>query len=162
MIPVKLKDYLLVQGANATAHSGATLWDHLAGVHRILHACGSNDDLCMAGLFHSIYGTQSFKQTIIDKNRRHEVKALIGEYAESLVWAFCTLPRPKLLETSLKQQTFDWLEKLGIAADTKQFGQDLIRLECANLLEQKKLHEFPYLARQAQSMRMLDREGFSI
>jgi hypothetical protein len=162
MIPAKLKDYLLAQGSSGTKHSGATLWDHLSGVHRILQACGSSDDVCTAGLFHSVYGTQSFKQTTIDKSRRHEVQALIGNNAESLVWAFCTLPRPKLLEISLKQQTFDWLENLGIATSPKQFGQDLIRLECANLLEQKKLHEFPYLARQAQSMRMLDREGFSI
>jgi hypothetical protein len=162
MIPAKLKAYLLEQGTNATKHSGATLWDHLAGVHRILHACGSADDVCKAGLFHSIYGTQSFKHSSVDKNCRHEVTTLIGEYAENLVWAFCTLPRPRLLEISIKQQTFDWVDKLGITTDARQFGQDLIRLECANLLEQKKLHEFPYLARQAQGMRMLDREGFSV
>lgn len=165
MIQAKHKEYLLAHGASTTAHSGSALWDHLAGVHRILVACSSADYVCTAGLFHSVYGTQSFKTVTIDSSRRAEVQALIGPSSESLVWAFCTLPRPRLLEISLKQQTFDWLEKLDIAKDLdnlKQFGQDLIRLECANLLEQKKLYEFPYLAREAQVMRMLDREGFSV
>jgi hypothetical protein len=162
VIPPKHKDFLLAQGANATHHSGYTLWDHLVGVHRILSVCGSPIDICIAGLFHSVYGTQSFKPSTVDKSRRSEVQTLIGPYAESLVWAFCTLPRPRLLEISLKQNTFDWLAKLDISTDATQFAQDLIRLECANLLEQKKLYEFPYLAQQAQAMRMLDREGFSV
>lgn len=163
MIPSKFKNYLIEQGAAQTAHSGYTLWDHLAGVHRILEACGSVDYVCAAGLFHSVYGTQVFKKVTIDSSRRAEVQSLIGQRAESLVWAFCNLPRPKLFEISLKQQTFDWLDQVDVNNDNKkQFWQDLVRLECANLLEQKSLYEFPFLARQAQEMRMLDREGFSV
>jgi hypothetical protein len=162
VIPSKLKDYLLNHSVASAEHSGATLWDHLAGVHRILQVVGSEDYVCNAGLFHSVYGTQSFKTVSVDKGKRSEVQALIGTQAENLVWAFCTLPRPELLEASLKQQSFDWADKLEGVNDAKQFAQDLIRVECANLLEQKVLYKFPCLAQAAQDMRMLDREGFSV
>lgn len=162
MIPPKLKDYLISAGAASVSHSGLTLWDHLSGVHRILQACGSHEYVCTAGLFHSIYGTQAFKTATIDISRRSEIQTLIGEQAECLVWAFCTLPRPKLLEVSLQAKRFDWVEELQINTDESQFAQDLTRIECANLLEQRNLSQFPYLAQQAQAMRMLDQEGFSI
>jgi hypothetical protein len=162
MIPSKFKHYLIEQGAAQTVHSGYTLWDHLAGVHRILEACGSEDDVSTAGLFHSIYGTQVFKKVTIDSSRRAEVQDLIGQRAESLVWAFCSLPRPKLFEVSLKEQTFDWLDQLNVAENKAQFWENLARLECANLLEQKSLYQFPLLAKKAQEMRMLDREDFSV
>lgn len=162
MIPSKLKDYLLNHSVDSAEHSGASLWDHLVGVHRILQVVGSDDYVCNAGLFHSVYGTQSFKTVSVDKAKRSEVQALIGTQAQSLVWAFCSLPRPVLLESSLKQQSFDWADKLEGIANAKQFTKDLIRIECANLLEQKVLYKFPCLAQAAQGMRMLDREGFSV
>jgi hypothetical protein len=162
MIPPRLKDYLIAKGTGQTAHSCNRLWDHLSGVHRILKACDSAEHVCSAGLFHSVYGTQAFKKVTIDAARRPEVQALIGQAAEALVWAFCTLPRPKLLEVSLKQQTFNWANDLEGAINPTQFAQDLIRLECANLIEQRTLHQFPCLAHKAQEMRMLDRDGFSV
>lgn len=162
MIPNNLKNYLIAHGAAGTQHSGYTLWDHLAGVHRILEACDSEKEVCHAGLFHSVYGTQAFKTVTVDRRRRVEIQSLIGKRAEDLVWAFCALPRPKLFEVSGKQNTFGWLDQLETVGDKKQFWDDLVRLECANLLEQKKIHEFPYLAQSAQAMRMLDREGFSV
>jgi hypothetical protein len=162
MIPSKLKDYLLSHNVDNAEHSGANLWDHLVGVHRILQVVGSEPYVCIAGLFHSVYGTQSFKTASVDPNKRHKVRALIGKPAESLVWAFCTLPRPNLLESSLKQQAFDWVRKLDNVKDVQQFAQDLVRIECANLLEQKNLYKFPCLTQAAQDMRMLDREGFSV
>jgi hypothetical protein len=161
VIPSKFRDYLMAQGAATTAHSGHSLWDHLCGVHRILLACGSEDYVCKAGLFHSIYGTRAFKMVSVDGSRRAEVQELIGSRAEYLVWVFCNLPRPHLFESSLKQQSFDWLAGLG-ANNTKRLSEELVRLECANLLEQKSLHEFPFLARHAQAIGMLNREGFPV
>ncbi len=162
MIPSKLKDYLLSRSVDSAEHSGASLWEHLAGVHRILQVVGSEDYVCHAGLFHSVYGTQSFKTVSVDNSKRSEVQALIGTQAESLVWAFCNLPRPVLLESSLRQQSFNWADKLEGVTNASQFTQDLIRIECANLLEQKSLYKFPCLAQAAQGMRMLDQEGFSV
>lgn len=157
--------YLLDQGANNSAHSGYTLLHHLIGVQRILQATNAADYLCTAGLFHSIYGTQAFKKITVQKFCRPEVQKLIGEKAESLVMAFCELPRPKLLEASLRQTGLTlppWMMQLDTAYDKSQFFSDLLALECANLAEQRILHEFSLLAQHAQAIGMLDREGFLI
>lgn len=165
------KSYLLMQGAGNTAHSGHTLWDHLAGVQRILQSCKAADYVCTAGLFHSVYGTQAFKRVTVEKTQRSEVRKLIGEKAESLVMAFCELPRPKLLEATLKKADSkvaiteaapDWMTQVATAYDKRQFFIDLLALECANLAEQRTLHEFPWLAQHAQAIGMLDREGFLV
>jgi hypothetical protein len=157
--------YLLAQGAGTSAHSGRTLWVHLAGVHRILQVGKFADYVCIAGLFHSVYGTQAYKTVTVEKTRRAEVQQLIGDKAESLVVAFCELPRPKLFETTLQQGTQplpDWLAQLDTAYDRPQFLADLLALECANLAEQRTLHAFPRLAQHAQAVGILDREGFLV
>lgn len=158
----KFEAFLRANGAASTSHSGATLWSHLSGVQRILEAAGCAPYLCHAGLFHSVYGTQSFKKVIINASQRGEVQVLIGQQAEALVWAFNHLPRPSLFETSLKTNNFDWLDALTTPNTKQQFWQDLAQIECANLLEQRRLHRFPQLAQYAQQVRMLDREGFSV
>lgn len=158
----KFEAYLLAHGAASTAHSGATLWSHLSGVQRILQAAGCAEYLCTAGLFHSVYGTKSFKTATVGVNQRGNVQALIGGQAEALVWAFSRLPRPALFETTLKTKDFGWLAAITPSDTQQQFWQDLAQLECANLLEQRCLHQFPRLAQYAQQVRMLDREGFSV
>jgi hypothetical protein len=172
VIASKYQDYLLSHSADKQAHSGDTLWSHLRGVHRILQVAQQPEYVCTAGLFHSVYGTKSFKPVTIEKSRRAEVAALIGNEAEALAFAFCELPRPKLLEWALATKQFPEQIKpyvaltntraLNEAEIIKTFYQDLLALECANLLEQRFLHEFPSLARYAQSLRMLDAEGFCI
>ena len=171
MIPSDHKAFLLAHSADDTAHSGATLWGHLHGVHRILHAIGAPAYLCAAGLFHSVYGTQSFKRVTVDKSRRSEVQALIGDKAESLVFTFCELPRPRLFEAALAHTPTHgasrgglptWIAALDTPYDKPQFFADLLSLECANLLEQRALHTFPNLSRHAQTLAMVDAEGFSV
>jgi hypothetical protein len=164
-IQLDYQTYLLAQGAGTSAHSGRTLWAHLAGVHRILQVGKFADYVCAAGLFHSVYGTQAFKTVTIEKTRRAEVQQLIGEKAESLVMAFCELPRPKLFEATLQQGTQpipDWMAQLDTTYDKPQFLADLLALECANLAEQRTLHAFPKLAQHAQAVGILDREGFLV
>ena len=159
------KAYLLAHGAGNTAHSGHTLWQHLVGVHNILQTKKFPEYLCLAGLFHSVYGTQVFKKVTVDKSQRVQVQALLGEQAESLVMAFCELPRPKLFETTLQQGIDplpDWMLQLDTNYDKQQFLADLLALECANLAEQRTLHAFPKLAQHAQAIGILDHEGFLI
>ena len=163
MIPINFSTYLLSQGAASIPHSGYTLWDHLAGVHSILQVCGAKDYVCRAGLFHSVYGTNVFKTVTIRASRRGEVQNLIGIDAESLVWAFCNLPRPQIFEKSLQGgAVFDWLGPFAPKDEQLQFHEDLLRLECANLLEQRILYKFPRLAKIASKFGMLDADGFAV
>lgn len=78
---------LLVRlGAAEIPHSGATLLDHLVGTYDLLLDWGAPDATCVAGLFHSVYGTPRFKQVLTDD--RELIKDAIGPEAESLVWKF--------------------------------------------------------------------------
>ena len=70
-----------------------SLFDHLGGTRDKLKDMGAEEYIQDAGLFHSIYGTASFKhQTVSD---RSVITSLIGEEAEHLVYLFCTLTKPR-------------------------------------------------------------------
>src|SRR5947207_3295271 len=76
-------DFLRGLGTEDVPHSGDKgFLAHLIGVFNDLNAWGCDRDLCRAGLFHSIYGTELFRKFSLPLERRAEVRALIGERAE--------------------------------------------------------------------------------
>ncbi|MBC7681982.1 MAG: hypothetical protein H7172_06580 [Ferruginibacter sp.] len=159
--------FLQQRGTRQTAHSGHTLWAHLTGVHQILVRWGAARPLQLAGLFHSVYGTQVFATASVAKTERASVIRLIGEPAETLVWLFAHLQRPTLFETSLRSGHFVWPHIAGLpplqSTDHPSLLQsELLALECANLVEQRTLYKFPHLSRHAQVIGMLDADGFSV
>lgn len=120
------RQFLLALDANKTRHSGRTLFDHLKGVHDLLRDWDNDTDVCNAGLFHSIYGTNTFKhQSLSD---RGELVKMIGVRAEMLVHFFATKDRP-----------------LFESVNAKTIRRQLMEIEAANLIEQgsrsKALHK---------------------
>jgi len=84
-------------GAAEMRHnSGGALLSHTVGVFNILYNQDESDDICLAGLCHSVYGTQYYKRKATDD--RELVKSVIGEKAERLAWLFCYLNREKFWE----------------------------------------------------------------
>lgn len=112
-------DFLLDNDADQNSHSGRDLLDHLLGTAELLMQWECDNDIVMAGLCHSIYGTDSYHTVTIDPSRRDEVRALIGEKAEELAWQFGNRKNPRL------------------ASFIRNNEIDLIIIECANLIEQK-------------------------
>jgi len=159
--------FLQQRGAHHAAHSGHTLWAHLAGVHDLLARWGAARPLQLAGLFHSVYGTQVFAKVSVPKTERANVIRLIGEPAETLVWLFAHLPRPMLFENSLRSGHFVWTDIDG-QPPLQSIGRpsalqgDLLVLECANLIEQRTVYKFPFLSRYAQTIGMLGGDGFPV
>lgn len=84
---------LLEELTAGTPHQGGTLYDHLVGTGRILEAWGRPPDVCVAGLFHSVYGTQSYQLQVVGPTDRARVRACIGERAERLVHLFSVVDR---------------------------------------------------------------------
>lgn len=67
--------------------------NHCLGVYDILIDKKCPKDVCIAGLYHSIYGTCYFNiNEISESTDRDIIKNQIGEYAENLVYEMCTLP----------------------------------------------------------------------
>jgi len=69
-------------------HSRRTLLDHLVSTSRLLSDWGCSETICLAGLFHSIYGTESFQYEHARHVTRENIRSVIGVDAERLAWLF--------------------------------------------------------------------------
>jgi hypothetical protein len=79
-------NYLINKKTNLLVHSNSNFFNHLINTYNILRYWKCNEDICFAGLFHSIYGNEFFKLKISDN--REEIKNLIGEKSEKLVYDY--------------------------------------------------------------------------
>lgn len=89
----QMTSFLCGLGIEEMSHTGKTYLGHLLAVHRLMHEQGCELDACRAALFHSIYGTEEFQRFQLPLERRHEVRALIGERAERLAYLNCAMDR---------------------------------------------------------------------
>jgi hypothetical protein len=132
--------FLETQGANALHHSDADLLSHLLGVQALLRQWGARDAVCDAGLFHSVYGTEYFKEIAVSLALRPQVQALIGDEAETLAHAFATMRRETLYDN-----LFDGGGSFAIRSRlteeviplTEQQFRDLCDITLANWYEQR-------------------------
>jgi hypothetical protein len=118
-------------------HSEVGLFDHLLGTRRLLVEWKARPALCDAGLFHSVYSTEAYELKAIPLSMRDEVRQLIGDEAESLVWLFCMMRRETLYQNLRKDRDFSVQHRLTgewIPLTEGQF-QDLVTLSFANCLE---------------------------
>ncbi|WP_343742765.1 DUF6817 domain-containing protein [Herbaspirillum huttiense] len=127
-LPNQLLDLLRQCGATQRPHSGRMLFDHLVGTYNLLRAWGNSSTVCLGGLFHSIYGTNVFRQQSLYARDRSLLQHLIGEKAESLAWDFCHVDRPAAIIFALQQGD-------DCCADEPDWIA-LAEIEVANLLEQ--------------------------
>lgn len=91
----------------------------------------------MAGLFHSVYGTKTFLPAALSTDARTQLRSLIGELAENLVFVFAMSDRKRLLLENASPPYF-WInhrsgERLEI---TGSFFDQLVEIEVANFIEQ--------------------------
>lgn len=132
-------DFLRGLGTEDVPHSGEKRFlAHLVGVFNDLQSWGADRDLCRAGLFHSIYGTEMFRTFALPLERRGEVRALIGERAERIAFANCLMERSTfdaLLESDgpyriRNRETGETIEL------SREDYDDLARLHLCDWLEQ--------------------------
>jgi len=68
-------------------------------VETILRIWHAKDEVCKAGLFHSIYGTEGFQGFKLHLSNRPRLRNLIGSDAERLAWIFCMVDRKSVDDT---------------------------------------------------------------
>lgn len=127
-----LDEYCLDQ----VQHSSCSLKQHLIATCNILERWDLPEDVCRAGLFHSIYGTETFRG--VEIKDRDKIKSVIGEVAEQCVYWFCCLERDSLLknlpdskEASIKDRFTG--EKISL---TREQCSAMFQILAANFLEQ--------------------------
>jgi len=101
----------------------------------LLRRWGLPEPVCYGGLFHSMYGTDGFKRNALTTDDRHEVRALIGEEAERLVYLFCSIRRISMFESGAPEGI-----RFREAARRTPIAQHewvaLLHIEYANTLDQ--------------------------
>jgi hypothetical protein len=118
-------------------HSDRSLLDHLLGTRKLLVKWEARPALCDAGLFHSVYSTEHYELKAIPLSMRDEVRQLIGDEAESLVWLFAMMRRETLYQNVKKDKDPSIQHRLTgewIPLTESQF-HDLITMSFANCLE---------------------------
>ena len=68
-------DFLIELGIDKVEHTQKTFLGHLVNVWRLMEAEGCSEELCRAGMFHSIYGTERFQGFKLSLERRPEIAA---------------------------------------------------------------------------------------
>jgi len=134
MISADRGELLSLLGADGVEHNSRDrLRPHLEGTHDLLREWGARDELCDAGLFHSIYGTEYFQVQTAPVSCRDQLRAVIGDEAERLVQLWCFGRRDTLAPAFTRLQDRrdgSWITLEGGQAD------DLVDLWIADTLEQ--------------------------
>src|SRR4030088_3117737 len=89
----RLTDFLVALEIEKVSHTESTYLAHLISVHQYMQRQGCMEEVCRAGMFHSIYGTELFQGFKLPLERRADVRALIGERAEHLAYLNCAMDR---------------------------------------------------------------------
>jgi hypothetical protein len=158
----RLTDFLIELGIENVGHTKKSYLAHLIGVYRDMEAAGCQDEVCRAGMFHSIYGTELFQGFKLPLERRSDLRALIGDRAERLAYMNCSMDRASF-DRALEQgdepyRIVDRLtgEEVPLAQDD---FDDLCRVHFYDWLEQVPRSELGWGYRRAAYRRMATRLG---
>jgi hypothetical protein len=112
----KCIDFLFKNNCDKILHSKSNFLNHLINTFNLLKKWKQHEDLCFAGMFHNIYGNKYFNADL--NVSREDIKNLIGENAEELVFKFVNTDRISIYDSN---------------------DRDLIILAAANEYEQQNL-----------------------
>jgi hypothetical protein len=135
----RMTDFLVALGIEQVSHTTKSYLAHLVGLYRLMEARGCTEELCRAGMFHSIYGTQKFQGFKLPLERRDEVRALIGERAERLAYLNCAMYRPSFDQAVPRSEGpyrfTDRITNEEVVLSREDFD-DLARIHLFDMLEQ--------------------------
>lgn len=125
-------------GAVDTEHPSGTLLEHLQGTYELLERWSCPEHLCLAGLYHSVYGTETFRTQTIPLNARDEVRNAIGEQAEEVAYLYCVIRRASLYANLERGAPYSVEDREGSRIPLRGVEQlaDLMTLDLANRIEQ--------------------------
>jgi hypothetical protein len=159
----KMTDFLVGMGIDEVPHTHKSYLAHLIAVYRDLESMGCPLEVCRAGMFHSIYGTEKFQGFTLPLERRDEVRALIGDRAERLAYLNCAMDRASF-DRALERlaEPYPIVDRItgGEIALSEPDFDDLCRVHLIDWLEQvPRSQEWDY--RRAGYGRMAQRLGGS-
>lgn len=94
----ELQIHLQVLGASELSHLNGTLEQHLRGTESLLREWGAREALCIAGLFHSVYGNEAYGPALAGLDQRERIAEKIGRDAEGLAYLYGACERQTFYE----------------------------------------------------------------
>ncbi len=124
-------------GTAGHPHTGGTLLEHLRGTCERLESWGNPEEVCRAGLFHSIYGTRSYRIRSVELGDRDRIRGAIGELAEELAYLFCVTDRREFWSGIEKEKILlhDLVHNREVTISRDTLAR-LLEIEVANYLDQ--------------------------
>jgi len=126
-------------GAEDVSHPRGSLSDHLKGTYDVLSGWGCSREVTLAGLYHSVYGTDVFRTVTLSPDARDRVVDAIGADAERLAFLYCALERESLYDNlrtgGPPYAVRDRVDGSPIELDCSDYA-GLLTLDLANRLEQ--------------------------
>jgi hypothetical protein len=160
-VPEKYLKLLERLRLNRVSHSGRDLRQHLVGTWQLLNQWHMPQPVCVAGLCHSLYGTNVFRVSVLHRpSDRRRLASIIGPRAEHLVYLFSLIDRPRALLSVDKRADKVGIKVSGarsVVAVSKRTYISLLAIELANLIEQGS--QWPFLEK---LYRLLARRHVSI
>jgi hypothetical protein len=104
---------------------------------------GCSKHVCLAGLFHSVYGTALYETRLLTLGKRAYLRAGIGSRAERLVYIFGCTRRPRAFINAIGRSAFrldNFVTGEEISLSDKTLSE-LLEIECANLIDQRLGYE---------------------
>ena len=158
----QLTDFLVDLGIEQIAHTQKNYLAHLISVYKLMQAAECDEELCRAGLFHSIYGTEKFQGFKLSVERRAELAELIGSRAERLAYWNCLMDRGSLDELLAQADEPYLLCNRESGEDmplTRRELDDLCRVHLFDWLEQAPRSRFGWDYRRQAYRQMAERLG---
>lgn len=129
------------------SHKVTSLLGHLLGTYDRLKTIDADSTVCLAGGAHSVFGTTAYDRVLIAPEFKPEVEAVVGADAMRLIDLFSKIDRPAALVANVgKDGAVLPLKAGGEVAVTKQELDALVQIECANMVEQNEIDNYPALA----------------
>jgi len=131
------EQHLRTLGAEEFAHVDGTLERHLHGTERLLRSWGNREAVCIAGLYHAVYGTDGIAGHLVGLDARNAIAEVIGVEAEALAYLYGACDRARYhprIGTASQQMFVDRFagNSYAISAPTLR---DFCEITVANELE---------------------------
>lgn len=140
MVTAEMLELLDTLGVNQPRPSGRALAEHLEGTRALLAGMDSAPEVCLAGLFHAVYGEEEGGTLLVrdaNLNRRDEVRAVIGPAAEELAYLYSALERRHFLGNARRDGNYT-VNDLFVNSEvpvSEATLRALFEIEAANFVE---------------------------
>ncbi|NES81372.1 MAG: hypothetical protein F6K10_08130 [Moorea sp. SIO2B7] len=164
--PESVVNQLQEMGCDSTSHMNRSLLEHFQGTYRLLKKWGNRESICLAGLFHAIYGTETFYTALVSLEKRQEIALLIGDEAEKLVYYYSITTRNHFVKNLSNLNDLSITSRLDgeIIPITELEFRQLVEIFLADRLEQilslNYRYRYQYKAFFLEAKYFISRQGF--